>query len=166
MRKVKRPGGEDFFETPEEAILPIKNFIPSGVQTILEPTYGKGAIGKVLEKWGYKVIKRDKYPKTDDTVQSDFLTDEIPECDCIIFNPPFSFKTEFMKRACESGKPFLFLCPLTVLETKTRYELVKEYGLNLLNLPSRTNYVADKKVWFHSVWIVRHPEYQNKMLFA
>ena len=162
---MRRAPGEDFFETPEEAILPIKEYIPSGVKVILEPTYGKGAIGKVLEKWGYTVIKRDLYPKTDDTVKSDFLRDELPECDCIVFNPPFSLKTEFMKRACESGKPFLFLCPLTVLETKKRFDMMKEYGLSMINLPTRTNYIADKKVWFHSIWVIRHPDYTNKILF-
>jgi hypothetical protein len=164
----RREIGEDFFETPESAILPIRPYIPEGVTTILECTYGKGAIGKVLERWGYKVIKRDLYPKTDDTTKADFLTDELPECDMLVFNPPFSLKTQFLKRACESGKPFLFICPITIMETQTRFNLFKEHELSVLNLPNRTNYVSGKgkKVWFHSVWIVKHPEFKNQVLYA
>ena len=85
----RREVREDFFATPKSAILPIKPYIPEGVKTIIEPTHGEGAISDLLEEWGYTVIKQDKYPKTDDTIEADFLTDDIPECDMIIFNPPF-----------------------------------------------------------------------------
>ena len=164
----RREIGEDFFATPETAILPIKPYIPEGVKTILEPTHGKGAISNLLEEWGYTVIKQDKYPKTDDTIEADFLTDDIPECDMIVFNPPFSLKTEFLKRACESGKPFIFICPVTIIETHKRFTLFREHKLSVLNLPNRTNYVSGKgnKVFFHSVWILKHPKYESNILFA
>ena len=117
----------------------------------------------MLEKWGYTVIKQDKYPKTDDTIEADFLTDDIPECDMIIFNPPFCLKTEFLQRACESGKPFIFICPVTIIETQKRFALFREHNLNVLNLPNRTNYMSKtgNKVWFHSVWVLKHPEYTD-----
>ena len=163
----RREIGEDFFETPRSAILPIRKYIPDGVKTILEPTHGKGAISDLLQEWGYTVIKQDKYPKTDDTTQADFLTDDIPDCDMIVFNPPFSLKSEFLARACESGKPFLFICPLTVMETRTRFQLSQKHKLSVLNLPNRTNFMSGvKKVWFHSVWTMKHPKYKNKILYA
>ena len=164
----RREIGEDFFATPTSAILPIKPYIPEGVKTILEPTHGKGAISDLLEEWGYTVIKQDKYPKTDDTIEADFLTDDIPECDMIIFNPPFCLKTEFLQRACESGKPFIFICPVTIIETQKRFALFREHQLTILNLPNRTNYMGSKgnKVFFHSVWVLKHPEYKNSILYA
>lgn len=164
----RREIGEDFFQTPREAFLPVRPYIPEGVRTILEPTYGQGAIGKILEEWGYTVIKRDLYPKTEDTVKADFLTDEIPECDMIIFNPPFSLKTEFLKRVCETGKPFLFICPITIMETQKRFNLFRDYELSVLNLPNRINYVGKlgAKCWFHSIWVLRHPDHKNKILYA
>ena len=169
----RRVVGEDFFETPEEAILPIRSYIPSDVKVIWEPTYGKGAIGLLLEKWGYTVIKTDKFPKTHDTVMADFLTCEIPKCDMIIFNPPFSLKTEFLKRACETDLPFMFICPVTILETATRFALFRDHYLSVLNLPNRTNYVGGKTkkdgtagVFFHSVWILKHPEHVSTILYA
>lgn len=117
----RREIGEDFFETPRHAIIPIKKYIPENVKTIWECTHGKGAITSLLQEWGYNVIKTDKFPKTDDTIQHDFLTNDFVECDMLIFNPPFSLKTQFLKRACESGKPFLFICPVTIIETATRF---------------------------------------------
>jgi hypothetical protein len=168
----RRAIGEDFFETPQHATEPIRPYIPAGVKTIWEPTYGKGAIGKLLEAWGYKVIKTDLYPKTEDTVGADFLTCAVPECDMLIFNPPFSLKTEFLKRACEIGKPFIFICPITIMETQTRFDLFKEHELSVLNLPNRVNYVGKaaakgkNKVCFHSIWIVGFTEHKNKIMYA
>lgn len=164
----RREIGEDFFQTPREAILPIRPFIPGGVKKILEPTYGSGSLGNILEEWGYEVIKHDLYPKTPDTVKADFLTEELPDCDMIIFNPPFCLKTEFLKRACESGKPFLFICPITIMETYTRFNLFREHELSVLNLPRRTNYTTTPgaKCWFHSIWVMKHPEHKNQILYA
>ena len=86
----------------------------------------------------------------------------------IIFNPPFCLKTEFLRRACESGKPFIFICPVTIIETQKRFALFREHQLTILNLPNRTNYMGSKgnKVFFHSVWVLKHPEYKNNILFA
>lgn len=165
----RRAIGEDFWATPRDAILPIKKYIPSGVKTIWECTHGKGAISNVLIEWGYTVIKTDKFPKTDDTIQLDFLDCEVPQCDMIIFNPPFSLKTEFLKRVCEIGKPFLFICPYNIIETKKRYNLFKEHQLSILNLDNRVNYIRENqtknKVFFHSVWVMKHPEHKNLILY-
>jgi len=169
----RREIAEDFFETPEQAILPIRQYIPADVKVIWEPTYGKGAIGLLLEKWGYTVIKTDKYPKTDDTVMADFLTCDIPKCDMIIFNPPFSLKTEFLQRACDTDLPFMFICPYTIIETATRFKLFRDNYLSILNLPNRTNYIGQKTkadktkgVFFHSIWILKHPTHVSEILFT
>lgn len=168
----RRQIDEDFFETPRWAIDPIRKYIPSGVRRIWEATYGGGAIGRVLTEWGYEVVATDKYPKTAETVQHDFLADPLVEnCDMLIFNPPFCLKTEFLAKACETGKPFLFICPVTILETRTRFNLFREHQLSVLNLPNRVNYdggkeTEKKKVWFHSVWIMKHPDFKNLILYA
>jgi hypothetical protein len=170
MLKCRREIGEDFFETPRSAIEPIRPYIPQGVRRIWEPTYGKGAIARVLEEWGYEVMGSDKYPKTDNVnTIHDFLTDPLQECDMIIFNPPFCLKTAFLQRACEACKPFLFICPVTVLETRTRFSLFRDNHLSILNLPNRVNYLGKEesknKVWFQSVWVMKHPEYQDRILY-
>lgn len=160
----RREIGQDFFQTPRHAILPIHPYIPDGVNTIWECTNGSGSISSILEEW---VIKTDKYPKSDDTITADFLTCDVPECDMIIYNPPFCLKTEFLKRACEIGKPFLFICPVTILEINKRFNLYKEHELSILNLPNRVDYTnIAAKVWFHSIWTLKHPDYKNQILYA
>lgn len=166
----RREIGEDFFQTPRSAIEPIRSYIPAGIKRIWEPTYGKGAIGRVLEEWGYEVIATDKYPKTDNTQKHDFLTDpELENYDMLIFNPPFCLKTQFLQKACETGKPFLFICPVTILETRSRFNLIRDHELSIINLPNRVNYEGKEtknKVWFHSLWVTKHPEYKNKILYG
>jgi len=155
----RREIGEDFFETPSSAILPILKYIPSNV-ILWEPTNGKNAISKHFPN--HNIIKTDKFPKTEDTIEFDFLTD-IPdfEFDFLIFNPPFSLKTEFLQKAISYGKPFIFLCPITILETKKRSKMFFDNQLSIINLSSRTNFISGKnekgnlkKVWFHSLWVL------------
>jgi hypothetical protein len=169
----RREVAEDFFETPRDAVLPLRPYIPADVKVIWECTYGKGAIGKILEEWGYTVIKTDLFPKTPDTTKGDFLTCDVPVCDMIIFNPPFCLKTEFLRRACQIGKPFAFIAPTAVMETRKRFELFRQHHLSVLNLPNRTNYVGQKtaadgvkKVFFHSIWTIGHTEHKDKILYA
>ena len=53
------------------------------------------------------------------------------------------------------------------METRTRFLLFEKHKLSMLNLPNRTNFMSGvKKVWFHSVWIMKHPKYKNEMLYA
>lgn len=151
----RREIGEDFFETPASSITPVLKYIPKDTKVIWECTHGKGAITKHLTD--YEVVKTDKYPKTEDTRQFDFLTDEPDfDYDFIMFNPPFSLKTQFLKRAIELGKPFLFISPVTIIETAKRSKMFHEHQLSLINLSNRTNYISGKgkKVWFHSVWVL------------
>jgi hypothetical protein len=153
----RRVIGEDFFETPKEAILPILKYIPKDIKIIWEPTYGKGAISNILENCGYKVIKTDLYPKTDDTQKMDFLLEEIDEpYEFILLNPPFCLKTKFLERLIDLKKPFMFICPITILETATRSKIFYENKLSIINLSRRINYIGKKgaKCWFHSVWII------------
>ena len=84
----------------------------------------------------------------------DFLKDEPDfEFDCIITNPPYSIKDQFIKRCYELNKPFLLLLPLTALEGKERNKLYKKYGLEIIVLDKRINFRKDKNnVWFNTSW--------------
>ena len=172
----KRPIGEDFFQTPEWAIEVILPYVKSGSR-VLEPTYGLGAISNVLKKHGCEVIGTDKYPKEGtDVKELDFLNiakdDEILQgIDMIVFNPPFSDKTRFLQKAMELGKPFLMICPMALMETEKRYNLIKENGLSIILIPKRVNYLrgADNemgKVWSASSWFLGNsPEFKHQILF-
>lgn len=150
----RREIGEDFFETPENSVIPIKKYVPSNV-ILWECTNGKDGISKHFPN--HVIIKTDKYPKTEDTRKFDFLND-VPdfEFDFLIFNPPFSLKTEFLEKALSYKKPFLFICPITILETQKRSQMFYDNKLSIINLSNRTNYLgkSGNKVFFHSIWVL------------
>lgn len=154
----RRKKGEDFFATSFNAIFPILNYIPNTVKTIWEPTAGTGNITKVLKKNGYEVIQTDINTSRQEIgkVQYlDFLQDTPNfEFDAIIFNPPFSYKTEFLEKAISFNKFFMFISPLTILETKKRSLIYYNNKLSIINLSNRVGYEGqyEKKPFFHSIW--------------
>lgn len=156
----RREKGEDFFATPHQAILPIIKYIPDNVEVIWEPTAGSGNITKTLEEAGYKVIQTDintTRQKKGLVDKLDFLQDEPNfHFDAIIFNPPFSYKTEFLEKALTFNKFICFVCPITILETKTRWKMFKENSLSIINLSNRIGYEGKygRKPFFHSVWVI------------
>lgn len=137
----------DELYTPEKAIDPILKYLNKN-KTYWECTdYGESNITKVLRKKGFKVISTNKE-------QINFLTEKPNfDFDVIITNPPYSLKNEFIKRCYEYNKPFLLLLPLTALEGKERGKLYKEYGLELIVLDKRINFMKNKNnVWFNTSW--------------
>ena len=52
------------------------------------------------------------------TGTGDFFECEIPNCDCIVSNPPFSIKKEILQRLKELDKPFILILPTLSLQTK------------------------------------------------
>ena len=127
----------DELYTPKEAILPILKYLDKS-KTYWECTdFGGSNITKILKENGFKVINTNK-------VELDFLLDDPLDCDVIITNPPYSIKDKFIKRCYEIGKPFMLLLPLTALEGKERNKLYKQYGIELIILNKRINFIKEK----------------------
>jgi hypothetical protein len=145
MKKEKN----DELYTPREAILPILKYLDKSKVYWECTDFGKSNITKVLKENGFKVINTSK-------VELDFLIDDPLDCDVIITNPPYSIKDEFIKRCYELGKPFMLLLPLTALEGKERNKLYKQYGIELIILNKRINFIKEKNnVWFNTSWFCR-----------
>ena len=121
--------GPDDYQTPPEAIVPLLQFIQPG-WTVWEPACGSGQLVREFKRRGYDVIG------TDMLTDQSFLDYEPEKYDCIITNPPYSIKQQFLERVYSLGKPFAFLMPLAALETQKRQSLYKKYGLELL-IPNR-----------------------------
>ena len=100
-----------------------------------------------LKENGFKVIHTSKR-------EIDFLKDKANfEFDVIITNPPYSLKNEFLKKCYEYQKPFMLLLPLTALEGKERNKLYRKYGIEVIVLDKRINFMKEKKnVWFNTSW--------------
>ncbi len=140
-------GKHDELYTPIEAVEMILPYIPKD-SIIWECTATKESnIVKVLCANNFEVIATHIFEGTS-------FFDYEPECyDIIITNPPYSLKTQFLARAFELHKPFMFLLPLTTLEGKQRNKLFQNKTLQLLIPDKRFNFISTKKApWFQTSW--------------
>lgn len=143
---MQKPIHDELY-TPLEAITPLLKYIDPSV-IVWEPTdFGGSRITDALKSNGNKVIASHI------NEGQDFFNYEPEEYDCIITNPPYSIKTQFLKRAYELNKPFALLLPLTALEGIERGRMFAEYGIEVLVFDRRINFIANKKnVWFNTSW--------------
>lgn len=99
--------------------------------TILEPACGEGHIGKVLEKYGYRVIGQDLIDRGYGTGGIDFLTQFPVEQDVdVITNPPYSMARQFVEKSLEiipTGNRIAMFLKLTFLESQDRSGLFSEH---------------------------------------
>lgn len=146
LEYMKKPKNDELY-TPDEAVFPVLKYLDKDKIYWECTDFGESNITKVLKKEGYKVVSTSKE-------QLDFLKDTPNfNFDAIITNPPYSLKNEFITRCYEYGKPFLLLLPLTALEGKERNRLYKKYGIELIVLDKRINFMKYKKnVWFNTSW--------------
>lgn len=139
----------DELYTPKYAIDPLLKYLDKFKdKTIWECTdFGSSNITKVLKDNGFKVISTHKE-------NFDFLNDKPNfEFDVIITNTPYSIKDDFLKKCYEYNKPFALLLPITALEGINRGKMYKKWGVQLIVLDKRINYMKSKKSnWFNTSW--------------
>jgi hypothetical protein len=132
--KLMMNGHTDEVYTPSYALSPLLPYLKKE-WLIWENAWGKGHLAKHLKRFGFKVCSW--------------------KGDCIVTNPPYSKKEEFLERAYKLGKPFAYLLPLTALEGKKRGELYKKYGIQLIIPNRRIDFIMPNKQgnsWFQVAW--------------
>lgn len=163
MKPPLKQGRKDDFQTPPNALEPLYKFLKRS-WTIWECASGKGNLTRAFRRKGYKVIS------TDILSGQDFLEYEPKEYDCIITNPPFSLKQEFLQRAYCLGKPFAFLLPLTTLESAKRQFLFRCYGLELVLFDHRINFETPngkgEGSWFATAWFTNGLKIGKELTFV
>lgn len=144
--KIQMAGRSDNFQTPIEAVEILIPFLRKD-WIIWECAWGKGNLYNFLKDYGFKVIGSG--------IEFNFLQNYI-ECDCIITNPPYSLKDEFLERCYSLKQPFALLLPLTALEGKRRGALYREYGIQLIIPNRRINFETPSGKgsgsWFQVAW--------------
>ena len=137
----------DELYTPSEAIYPILKYLDKNKIYWECTDYGSSNITKILKENGFKIIGTGKE-------EIDFLNEKPSfDFDVIITNPPYSLKNQFLKKCYEYNKPFLLLLPITTLEGKERNKIFKKYGLEIIVLDKRINFMKNKNnVWFNTSW--------------
>ena len=125
----------DDYMTPKYAWDWIKDFIPQD-KVIWEAFYGDGESGKILSDLGFNVIHEE----------TDFFTNNLG--DVIVSNPPFSNKKAVMTRLKEIDKPFIIICPSSMLNTQYIRNLFKDDRLQIIIPNKRINFkkLIDGKV--------------------
>jgi hypothetical protein len=139
----------DDFQTPPEALIPLLPFLHK-TWLVWECAAGEGYLVRELRQRGYAVVDSDILRGLD------FLTWTPERFDCIVTNPPYSLKHQFLIRCYELGKPFALLLPLTTLETRTRQRLFTKHGVDIILFDKRINFHQpsgkESKSWFATAW--------------
>ncbi len=138
------------FQTPPEALEPLYPYLKKK-WFIWEPACGKGNLVNALAARGFDV------EGTDIVDGFDFMKGLLYGFDCIITNPPYARKQEFLERCYHFGKPFALLLPLTIFETRKRQDLFEKYGVEVIFMPKRVNFETPSGrgggSWFATAWI-------------
>lgn len=131
--------GNDEFYTPEYAIKPIMKYLPPPPQTIWCPFDTEESLFvKQFRDKGYNVIA------THIKNGEDFFSVDIPKCDYIISNPPYSMKGEVLQRLFDIGKPFAMLLGVVGLfESQQRFNMFKNNEFEIMYMNKRVSYFKD-----------------------
>ena len=163
MKPPISQGRPDDFQTPPEALESLLPYLRKD-WLIWECACGKGNLVKGLKRKDFQVIG------TDILAGQDFLKWQPKKFDCIITNPPFSLKQEFLERCYSLKKPFALLLPLTTFETEKRQRLFAKYGLEVIFLPSRINFETPSgngsSSWFATAWFTNGLNIGKQMTFV
>lgn len=103
----------DDYMTQKETWDNIKGYIPKD-KLIWECFYGDGKSGEYLRELGFEVIHDD----------IDFFNNDKGEI--IISNPPYSKKKKVLTRLKKLDKPFIMICPISMLNTQYLRNLYKD----------------------------------------
>lgn len=120
---------DDFYPTPERATLALLK-AESFTGDIWECACGDGAISKVFEAAGHRVVSTDLVARGFGEAGVDFLMEYRPLAPNIVTNPPFKLAVPFVRKALEltTGKVAMLL-KIAFLEGIERGELFKNSPL-------------------------------------
>lgn len=146
--------------TPAYALDPLLPYLRKE-WVIWEPAAGDGHMVRALESAGLKVIASE--------VQTgqNFFTYQPDHFDCIVTNPPYSIKADWLGRCYQLGKPFALLIPVETVGMKAAQRHMQAYGAEFNWLDKRVNFIMPNKglggggaqfpVYWHTFQITGQP---------
>lgn len=137
MDKVAGSKNDEFY-TPKYAIEPIKKYLNPNSKVWCPFDTEDSLYVKELRKEGHTVIP------THISNGQDFFEMEVPECDYIISNPPYSMKGEVFQKLFELNIPFAMLVGVVGLfESQKRFEMFRDNTFEVMYLNRRVSYFKD-----------------------
>ena len=129
----------DEYYTPPYAVYPIMERLRARAAVWCPFDTKESAFVRVLSENGFRVLYG--HIRTG----QDFFHEEVPECDYIVSNPPYSLKGKVLKRLYEIGKPFAMLVNFQgIFDSRERFRMFRE---NRVEISPRVYYMTgDRKL--------------------
>lgn len=125
----------DEFYTPLYAIKPILKYIKKNSTIWCPFDTEKSLFVREFKNQGHTVIF------THLEMGVDFFDCEIPECDYIVSNPPYSIKGKVFEKLFEIGKPFAMLVGVVGLfESSNRFNMFANNDFEVMYFDKRISY--------------------------
>ena len=138
---TKTPSKSDEWYTPLSAIYPILDLIKDN--SVIWCPFDK------LESNFVKVFSDNGHTVINGHIDNgeDFFNIEIPKCDYIISNPPFSKRNTILTRLFSFGIPFMMIMNSNGLfDSQVRWNLFKQFNFTLVYLSKRVNFMKEMGV--------------------
>lgn len=136
--KLKSNSNTDEYYTPKYVVEHLVEYIKPGSTIWCPFDTVDSEFVKVFDNVGFNVI----WTHIDNG--EDFFKINIPSCDYIISNPPFSIKDKVLERLYSFNKPFAMLLPVASIQSKFRVNLFMKYDLELLIFDKRISYFTSE----------------------
>lgn len=128
---------KDEYFTPAYAVCPIIPYLRPGAAVWCPFDTQDSAYVRVFSANGFRVIYG--HIQTGE----DFFQADVPECDYIISNPPYSLRTQVMERLYAIGRPFAMLINFQgIFGSQKRFQLFKTHRVEMIWLSPRVEYMT------------------------
>lgn len=148
------PQGYDACQTPPYALDPLLPYLDRTF-AIWEPAAGDNHLVEAFFDAGF-----DHVYASDMLTGENFLEYEPDlQWDCIVTNPPYSLKYEFLERCYSLGKPFALLVPVEMLGSGKSQMLMQQHGFEIMLLSRRIDFKMPNAGWagagaqFPTLWL-------------
>lgn len=154
LNRSRQRGIFDDIDSPYGVLAPLVQYLPLE-WTLWETAPGSGELAKHLKDTGYTVIENPHpFPSFVD-----------PDgWDCIVTNPPFSQKRQFLQYSDATGKPWALLLPVTTLGVgKCQPYLI---DAEVIFFPKRVDFTGKGHPWFAVAWFTKGFGIGRQMTFS
>lgn len=162
---IYQPQGFDACQTPPAAVEPLIAHL-SEDWIVWEPACGEGMIVEALYKAGHDVVGSDILQGCN------FFEHEPEHWDCLVTNPPYSIKYQWLERCYALGKPFALLLPVETLGAQRAQALFIEHGVQIILFDKRVNFKMPNVGWegssaqFPTAWFTWGLDLETQIVFA
>ena len=128
---------QDEYYTPCYAVFPIAKHLTNFKRIWCPFDTVQSNFVKVLQRRGHEVV----HSHISEGV--DFFSADVPEgIDAIVSNPPYSKKTEVLRRLFEIGKPFAMLLGCLGIFEASRFRMFAQHGVEIMVFDKRISYLT------------------------